>query len=382
MECNKDAYEEEEYLEEPGDMDSDHQDNEWFPQQQTPSPQPLCSQDPLPIPDDLSEVNHFLPVDGSDDDDHSCFNCSIVSDGAAENYLYFFKATMFRRLYRGQMRPREVGTKNVFGDSVEDVIKCIWKLSVAHVSRQINFDDDGPKWAEKQVPDQEDIEKFVTMQDQMKRKAYTISGVTPRLLASWRGKQIKMFIHAYSVNVETNPQHQMVLKQLIAPNNPDRSGAHSTRDDAALAKELKNNHPELEGHHSSWLLWANTIHSSAAHKQEEMKNAPSPPLELAKYFRWTGVSEAARLQSVHRGASVAHAVNGGWMKDVEEVFQGISSAVSILSNVARKLEGMIAKGKAAEEIIIAVQSAVRPEETEVSKVLADSVTDCPDVDHM
>lgn len=70
------------------------------------------------------------------------------------------------------------------------------------------------------------------------------------------------------------------------------------------------------------------------------------------------------------------------MKDVEEVFQGISSAVSILSNVARKLEGMIAKGKAANEIIIAVQSAVRPEETEVSKVLADSVTDCPDVDHM
>lgn len=298
------------------------------------------------------------------------------------SYLYLFEAQFFRRLYRGQMRPREVGTKNVGGNSVEDVMACVWKVATKHVSRQIDFDDDGPKWADKQEPDQEDIEKFVTFHDPSKRKAYNTSSVTSRLLTSWRDKQIKIFVHAHSVNVETNSQHQMVLKKLIAPNNPDRSGAHSTHDDAVLAKELKENHPELEGHHSSWLLWANTIHSSAAYKQEAMKTATSPPLELAKYFRWTGVSEAARLQSVHRGASVAHAVNGSWMKDVEEVHHGVTSAISILTNVAQKLEGMISKGKGAEEIIAAVQSAVRPEESELSKVLADNVSNCPDIDHI
>lgn len=349
------------------------------------SPRPSTSHDPLQLPEDINELSNILPADDLEidalDDDHSQDDDSSMPDVAEESYLYFFKASIFRRLYRGQMRPREVGTRNVVGNSMKDIMECIWKSTAQHMSRQIDFDDDGPKWAEKQQPGREDIEKFVTLQDQIKKKAYNISAITSRLLTSWRGKEIKLFVHPYSVNVDTNSQHQMVLKRLIAPNNPDRSGAHSTREDAVLATELKTRHPELEGHHSSWLLWANTIHSSAAHKQEEMKNAPSPPLELAKYFRWTGVSEAARLQSVYRGATVAHAVNGGWMKDIEEVYQGVTSAVSILSNVARKLEGMISKGKAAEEIITAVQSAVRPEESELSKVLADSVTNCPDIDH-
>ncbi|XP_058817569.1 uncharacterized protein LOC131680872 [Topomyia yanbarensis] len=296
---------------------------------------------------------------------------------AQEKYLYFFEGLFFRRLFRGQMRPRVVGTRTVVGDSPKDVMDCIWKFAARHVSRQIEFDNNGPKWAEKPKPDRDDIEKFVTLQDQMKRKAYTTSALSSRLLTSWRDKQIKFFMYAYSVNVETNAQYQMVLKQLMSPNNPDRSGAHSTRDDAKLATELKQSHPELEGHHSSWLLWANTIHSSAAHKQEEMKKASSPPLELAKYFRWTG----ARLQSVHRGASVAQVVNGGWLKDVEEIYNGVTSEVSILSNVAQKLEGIISKGRSAEEIIVAVQSAVRPVESELSKVLADSVTNCPDIDH-
>lgn len=367
-----------EHLEEESNTSND----DLFSKHLASSPQPSTSQDPLQIPDNSNEMPDISLPDDFEDDEHSRNDDSSLTNAAEETYLYFFKAAMYRRLYRGQMRPRELGTRNVVGNSVKDVMECIWNFAAKHVMRQINFDDDGPKWAEKQQPDQDDIEKFVTLQDQMKRKAYTTSAVTSRLLTSWRGKEIKVFVYAYSVNVDTNAQHQMVLKQLIAPTNPDRSGAHSTRDDAMLATELKNSHPELEGHHSSWLLWANTIHSSAAHKQEEMKNAPSPPLDIAKYFRWTGVSEAARLQSVHRGASVAHAVNGGWMRDVEEVHQGVISAVSILSNMAQKLEAMISKGKAAEEIINAVHSAVRPEESELSRVLADSVTNCPDIDHI
>lgn len=43
------------------------------------------------------------------------------------------------------------------------------------------------------------------------------------------------------------------MRRLIAPENPDRAGAHSTRDDAALANDLRDSHPHIEGHHSSWL---------------------------------------------------------------------------------------------------------------------------------
>ncbi|XP_058457049.1 uncharacterized protein LOC131434398 [Malaya genurostris] len=373
MEPNEDLFETAEYLEDNEDTGTEH-----FYGQQKP---------PLPSRDDSNEEALIEYVDevescgrSRDDDDTGMLKTDLG------NHLYFFQGSFHRRLYRGQMRPRDVGNKNVVGDSIDDVMKCIWGFADKHVSRQIEFDNNGPKWAAKIKPDREDIEKFITLQDQIKRKSYSTCSITSRLLTSWRGEQIKIFIHSYSVNVETNAQHQMVLKQLLSPNNPDRSvcgsGAYSTYDDAALATELKESHPELEGHHSSWLLWANTIHSSPAHKQEEMKTAPAPPLELAKYIRWTGVSEAARLQSVHRGASVARTVNSSWMIDAEEIYRGLTSAIFILSNIAQKLDKMLYKGKAAEEIIVAVQSAVRPVESEISTGLADSVSNCPDIDHI
>lgn len=357
---------------------------------ETPGPSclPDFTEDFMQIPGDGNETSRDIDFGeiieeiGNNETDTSEDNeITLLPDDAVKNFLFFFKGTFVRRLFRGQMRPRAIGTMNVGGNTIQEVITFIWKLAKKHVLRQIVFDGDAPTWAEKQLPDEADVEQFILLHDQAKKKTYNISAITPRVLASWKDKPIKIFVHAYSTNVETHAQHQMVLKQLLAPNNADRSGANSTRDGAALAKELKESHLDLEGHHSSWLLWANFIHSSPAHKQEQLKVDPTPPLELAKYFRWTNVSESARLQSVHRGVTVAHTINDGWVKDVVEIFQGLSSAVSILTNVSQKLETLISKGTAAGEFIAAVQSAVRPEESELSKVLAENVTDCPDIDH-
>lgn len=230
-------------------------------------------------------------------------------------------------------------------------------------------------------PSQEDISDFLTLQDPSKRKTYQVTSLTPRVIATWRGKCIKVHVYVYSTSLETNSQYQSVLRTLTAPRNPDRAGAHSTRDDTMLAEELGESHQDLEGHHSSWLLWANFINSSPAHTHEQLKNAKSPPLELAKYFRWTAVSEAARLQAVHRGMNVANTVNEGHMNDVGEIKKDLSLALSILQGVAQRVDAMEHRASVRAELFNAMETAVRPEESELSITLAARVVDCEDIDH-
>lgn len=193
-------------------------------------------------------------------------------------------------------------------------------------------------------------------------------------------KSVRIYI--YSMNVQSNAQYQCLLRKLVAPQVPDRAGAHSTQTDAALCKELQQKHPDLEGHHSSWLLWANYIHSSLAHEQERLKSAESPPVELAKYFRWASVSEAARLQSVHRGMVVARTVNDGWMQKMAGVKKDIEMASTLLNSANRTMEPMMTTGTYGSELFSALETTTRPEETELSTNLANQVVDCEDVDHM
>lgn len=312
---------------------------------------------------------------------------SEVSSGNGEEkslgeFVFSFTGIFCRRLYRSQQRPKEKGRAFVNGNSVDEVIESIWAQSKDLVDRKVTFENDVPSWAEKIEPTIEDIQEFVQLQDEVKRKLYTTSVLTPRLLRNWRNKCVKVFVYAFSTSVETAGQYQQISKKLLAPANPDRAGAHSTRDDAALADELRRNHCHLEGHQSSWLLWANSINSSPAHKQEALKKAESPPIELSKYFRWSAVSEAARLQSVHRGMVVAQTSNLAWCRELDDLKTEVSLGISIFQGVMRKLEAMTIRGNTESELFSAMESATRPEETTLSHSLADQVMDCEDIDHV
>lgn len=224
----------------------------------------------------------------------------FTADGepGLESYVFWFKGIFCCKLYRSQLRPGQINSRDIVGNTIDDILRCIWDTAKHHVNRKVEFHDDVPSWCEKEMPDFEDIGEFVMLQDQAKKKVYAISNLTHRVLRSWRGKELRVFVFVYSLSVESNAQHQKLQKVLLFPKNTDRSGATSTRDDSALAQELRSTHPDIEGHYSSWLLWANYVNSSPAHEKDRLKNASSPPLELAKYFRWAAVSESARLQAV------------------------------------------------------------------------------------
>lgn len=295
--------------------------------------------------------------------------------------IFTFMGVFCKRLYKSQLRPKEMMKSCVKGNTIDEILKSIWKHASKLTCRQVLFENDVPQWSDKQEPGFEDIEQFVTMQDTAKKRVYAISAITARLLTSWRAKSVKIFVYAYSTNIESAGQYQSVMRKLIAPENPDRAGAHSTRDNSALANELRNSHPHIEGHTSSWLLWANLINSSPGHARERMKQAESPPLELTKYFRWAAVSEAARLQSVHRGMVAAHTVNDSWTREIADVKNDISMALSILQGAMQKMNCMSARGSTNSELLTAMESATRPEETNLSRESASLVTDCEDVDH-
>lgn len=304
-----------------------------------------------------------------------------AENNSGEEFVFSFTGIFCRRLYRSQQRPKEAGRAFVNGNSVKEILASIWAQAKYLMDRQVTFENDVPCWAEKTEPTIEDIQEFVTLQDEVKKKVYAVSLLTPRLLTNWRDKCVKIFVYAFSTSVETAGQYQQIAKKLLAPQNPDRAGAHSTRDDAALADELRQSHRHLEGHQSSWLLWANTINSSPAHKQEDLKKAESPPIELSKFFRWAAVSEAARLQSVYRGMVVAQTSNTAWCRELDDLKTEVSLGISILQGVMRKLEAMSIRGSTEAELFSAMESVTRPEETSLSHSLADKVMDCTDIDH-
>ncbi|XP_065091580.1 uncharacterized protein LOC135712549 [Ochlerotatus camptorhynchus] len=324
--------------------------------------------------DPLEEVN--IVADHDELRNESGFLETVV----VSEHVFAFIGIFCRKLYRSQLRPKECGKQNVSGNSVPDVLDLIWGVAKKEIHRAVIYENEVPRWADDD-PKQEDMESFVTLQDTEKKKLYIVPAVTPRVLRNWRGKTIKIVVHVYSTNVENNTQYQQVHRKLIASQNPDRSGADCTLDEYTLANELRDGHPDIEGHHSSWLLCANFINSSPAHERDRLKQAREPPLNLAKFFRWTSVSEAARLQSLSRGLVVAKTVNQSWSKEIAEVRKDADLALSILQGMVNKLHVMESRANTDLELLTAMTSATQPEECELSHTLAERVVDCADLDH-
>lgn len=156
------------------------------------------------------EMNFDIEFSGSDD------------EGVQSKFC--FNGIYVQRLYKSQLRPKEVTQTLVNGNSLEEILQCIWKQACKLVRRQVIFEEEIPHWSEKQDPEFEDIDKFVSLQDTVKKKIYATSRITPRLLVSWRSKSIKIFVYAYSTNIESLGQYQLVMRRLIAPQNPAAQG--------------------------------------------------------------------------------------------------------------------------------------------------------------
>lgn len=88
-------------------------------------------------------------------------------------------------------------------------------------------DDDKFAFAEKEVPDRDEIGTFIIFQDKVAKKTYTVSQLTSDVLTILRDKHVNVMTHIYIKAVASKPIHSKVAAALLQPADRDRAGAHS-----------------------------------------------------------------------------------------------------------------------------------------------------------
>ena len=176
-----------------------------------------------------------------------------------------------------------------------------------HLLRELIFiqQDDGstvPVWSEKDQPDEGNFRKFAIFYEKQNRQYTQLDKLTANLLHHWRGKEIHVLLHVYSLSVSSRKIFSTVKEHLIDPSNRDKSGAASTQVVVELSRELRSNHGERwDAHEIVWTMWASAILSSPAHSRESMKRS-APPEHLQHLFK---AKDGARIQHIKRGLVIA-----------------------------------------------------------------------------
>ncbi|XP_055522645.1 uncharacterized protein LOC129716832 [Wyeomyia smithii] len=233
-------------------------------------------------------------------------------------------------------------------------------------------------------PTFEDLGKFVYLQNQANRRRIDIDKVGSKQLISWcfKDKDIRVHVHIYSTAVSSKQLWELVEKQLIRHQDCDRAGAPNNQSLTALANQLRDIYgTHLTGHASSWKIWANYIHSTPAHERERRKNE-LPPQSIIKFFRSVPISEAVQLESTRIGLTVASTINQGYSSDLAILEDEVNEMIALGERIKHRLGAIRARCFINSGIVTALQDSVRPAEDNISRFLAENVTDMNDVDHL
>lgn len=294
------------------------------------------------------------------------------------------RGVFFKRRFVGETSGSQFSSATVTGNSVEEIMRGVWKILQPVLCREIVFVENNgvqvPTWADND-PDFSAMSKFVIMQDQAQKRRLTIDQIDSKLLVSWREKEIRIHVHIYSNAVSCRSLWDLADKQLIRFQNADRSGAPNNQTLTNLAKELQDLHGHhFTGHSSAWRLWANYVHSASPHERER-RMSEMPPNFLLKFFRSAPLSEAIRMETTRSGLSVASTINDGFMSELAELEAEADLLIEVGQRVKRRINGLRSRSTINASLVSAMSETLRPEENELSHTLADRIVDMQDVDH-
>ncbi|KAL1379595.1 hypothetical protein pipiens_014781 [Culex pipiens pipiens] len=117
--------------------------------------------------------------------------------------LFSLECSFCQRLYRSQLRPKENFSAQISGDSVQEVVANMWESGKSLIKREVRFENGVPKWASGEIPGEESAEKFLIVYDVTAHKSYATTNLTSKMLQKWRDQIVKVFVYAYSKEVET-----------------------------------------------------------------------------------------------------------------------------------------------------------------------------------
>ncbi|XP_065076822.1 uncharacterized protein LOC135700282 [Ochlerotatus camptorhynchus] len=296
--------------------------------------------------------------------------------------------SFFKRRFVGETSGSLIASKILYGDTVEEILQSVWTIVKPIICREVIFIEDNgsqvPTWADSE-PSYEDLQKFVYMQNKNRRhsnrRRINIDQIDSKLLISWNTKDIRVHVHIYSTAVSCKQLWDLVNKQLVQFQDTDRAGAPNNQSLSVLANELRELHGrQFTGHASAWKLWANYIHTAPAHERER-RMAELPPYSIIKFFRSVPISEAVQLESTLNGLSVASTINDAFSTELTVLEEEADQLIALGQRVKHRISALRARSSINSSLVSAMQDSIRPEENEVSRSLAENVSDMYDINH-
>ncbi|XP_065089396.1 uncharacterized protein LOC135710406 [Ochlerotatus camptorhynchus] len=304
--------------------------------------------------------------------------------------LFNCRLLVFLREFKGQSSGAHIAHWNVDGKSLNDFKTKLWELCRPHLLREVIFNqqDDGstvPAWMDKDSPEEEDLVRFAIFYEKQNRKYTSLDKLTTTLLQNWKGKEIQLLLHVYSLSVSSRKIFNSVKQHLIDPSERDKAGAASTQVVVDLSKDLRQRHGHLwDGHEMAWTMWASAILASPAHTRENMINSV-PPKHLQHLFI---TQDGPKIESVKRGLAVAHNVNASFCEEITALKEAFSSLEVVAKNmqlqisfVKHRIEALEQRGRMSDSFISAMETSMEVSEGEFSRHIAGQVVDMEDVDH-
>lgn len=326
----------------------------------------------------------------SENDPLDASNSSNCTDEKRDD-LFFCTFLVHKRQFKGQSSGTYVARWEISAGSKCEFIHKIWHLSKDYLAREVVFttNPDGttsPSWSLNNQPVEDDFHKFVLFLSG--RRNYTLDKISDKkssVLQSWRGKEISLLLHIYSLSISSRAVWNSVKDVLIDPAEKDRSGAAMTHAVFDLADELRTAHGDtMDGHGMAWSFWANAILNAPAHLRETMKDYP--PQHLAHLFR---AKDGPRMEAVRRELNVAHSVNHSFHEEIESLRQvynvlenGYENLGATMKMLKQRLEALEIRDKLSASLISAMETSVTVQEDEHGKTLSLEITEMEDVDHV
>lgn len=322
------------------------------------------------------------PLEGSSSSNHTGNKCDS---------LFSCTLLVHKRQFKGQSSGSYVARWEISAGSKSEFVHKMWDLSKDFLAREVVFttNSDGttsPSWSPNEKPVENEFQKFVLLLSG--RRNYTLDKLCEEksnILQSWRGKEISLFLHIYSLSISSRAVWNSVKDALIDPAEKDRSGAAMTHAVFELADELRAAHSDnMDGHGMAWSFWANTILNAPAHLREAMKDYP--PQHLAHLFR---AKEGPRVGEIRRELNVAHSVNNSFHEEIvaiRQVYDVLESdfehSRATMKMLKQRVEALEIRDKLSESLISAMETSVSVQEDQQGKTLSLEITDMDDIDHM
>lgn len=361
------------------DLDSDQFSVEALDEENDPF---FDSREPPEADDSGTSEREFRKADAGETSGESS-KLSSKRPGKQTNLSLY--ATFFKRKFVGETSGAKFASEIIYGNSVDEILQGIWSIVKPVIKQEVTFEDDNglqvPCWANDE-PTLGDLGKFVYLQNHANRRRVNVDKVDSKLLISWRSKEIRVHVHVYSTAVSCKQLWELVDRQLIRFQNSDRAGAPNNQSLTALANQLRDIHgAHFSGHASSWKIWANYLHSVPAHERERRMN-DLPPHSIIKFFRSVPISEAVQLESARSGLSVARTINEAISTDLSTLESEVNELLTLGQRIKHRIQSLQTRCSTNSGIVTAMQDSIKPEEDEVSRSLAENVSDMNDVDHL